>query len=97
MLAVVPFTMLTYAKLLQVQAPVISVVRRSAVGLSEVLAVYFLETDAQVGVFSMSMAIGSRTAWGYVASGGGAVRYGDQEFCVLLHDWSAEEAGRCAQ
>ena len=58
MLAVVPFTMLAYAKLLQVEAPASSVALSSAVGLSGVLAVYFLETDAQFGVFSMSMAIG---------------------------------------
>jgi diguanylate cyclase (GGDEF)-like protein len=58
MLAVVPFTMLAYAKLLKLKVPASSMALSSAVGLSGVWAVYFLKTDPQFGVFSMSMAVG---------------------------------------
>jgi len=58
MLAVVPLTMMAYAKLLKVEPPSGSIALSSAVGLSGVLAVFFLGTDPQFGIFSMSMAIG---------------------------------------
>ena len=58
MLAVVPLTMLAYAKLLKVSASLSSMVLSSAVGWSGVLAVFFLETAPEFGVFSMSMAMG---------------------------------------
>jgi diguanylate cyclase (GGDEF)-like protein len=58
MLMVVPLTMKSYAKLLDAEMPWSSVALSAAVGLSGVCAVYFLETDPQFGVFSMSMAMG---------------------------------------
>jgi diguanylate cyclase (GGDEF)-like protein len=58
MLGVVPLTMLAYAKLLKIEVQLSSMVLSCTVGLSGVLAVYFLNTDPQFGVFSMSSAIG---------------------------------------
>jgi len=91
MLAVVPFTMLAYAKLLQVEAPASSVALSSAVGLSGVLAVYFLETDAQFGVFSMSMAIGFQLVLAALMVAMAPGRHGAQWRVVLniIHGLSA--------
>ncbi|NBW48855.1 MAG: GGDEF domain-containing protein [Betaproteobacteria bacterium] len=91
MLAVVPFTMLAYSKLLKVEAPVSSVALSSAVGLSGVLAVYFLGTDAQFGVFSMSMAIGFQLVLAALMVAMAPRRHGAQWRVVLniIHGLSA--------